>query len=318
MHCAPALPDRNESSGSVTPRCPSSTASGSRRRTSEVMPSDSSCAGSRRGACQPNSTMLTAPNPSRTDLGRPADGTAGNAGASGPVPESSGAAGRRPASPPSWSRRAVLGTLAAPAATLPAPWAEFLGNGALSLADGRAIPVEWSDERNLQWKTDLPGYGQSSPVAVGGKAFVTGVDGPSKEALLVTAVSLESGQPLWIHRSASFQRIKDSRMVSKAAPTPAVDAFFETGNLLAISHDGDTLWERKLAQDFGEFGGRHGIGSSLRLCHAGVLALVAHDRPSYLISAILNLGIWGFPECLRKVSKAVWHLTFPSGICELG
>ncbi len=34
--------------------------------------------------------------------------------------------------------------------------------------------------------------------------------------------------------------------------------------------------------------------------------------------AILNLGIWGFPECLRKVSKAVWHSTFPSGICELG
>ncbi len=42
------------------------------------------------------------------------------------------------------------------------------------------------------------------------------------------------------------------------------------------------------------------------------------DESSLKKAAILNLGIWGFPECLRKVSQAVWHLTFASGMRELG
>ncbi len=70
-------------------------------------------------------------------------------------------------------------------------------------------------------------------------------------------------------------------MVSKAAPTPAVDAdgvyaFFETGNAAALDHDGRLRWERRLTDEFGEFGSRHGIDRSLRLCRSGVMALVAH------------------------------------------
>ena len=43
-------------------------------------------------------------------------------------------------------------------------------------------------------------------------------------------------------------------MVSKAAPTAAVDAdrvyaFFETGDLAAFSHAGKPLWHRKLTRN---------------------------------------------------------------------
>lgn len=205
------------------------------------------------------------------------------------------------------ARRSFLGAVAAQGAAWAAPWTEFLGNGSLSLAGGEAIPSEWTDTRNVTWRSVVPGYGQSSPVTGRGKAFATGVEGPSKETLLVTAFDLESGEAIWTHRSPSSQRIKESDMVSKAAPTPAADdqavyAFFETGNLLAVGQDGTRLWQRSLTEEFGEFGGRHGIGSSLRLCRAGVLALVAHDRPSYLV-------------CFdREDGRTVWKRDRPEGV----
>ena len=208
---------------------------------------------------------------------------------------------------PGLARRSFLGAVAAQGVAWAAPWTEFLGNGSLSLHGGDSIPSEWSDSRNVAWQSVVPGYGQSSPVASRGRAFATGVEGPSKETLLVTAFDLQSGQAIWTHRSPSSQRIKDSNMVSKAAPTPAADdrgvyAFFETGDLLAIGHDGIRLWERSLTEEFGEFGGRHGIGSSLRLCRAGVLALVAHDRPSYLV-------------CFdREDGRTVWKRDRPEGV----
>ena len=205
------------------------------------------------------------------------------------------------------SRRAFLGTLAGSSVVHAKPWAQFLDNGRGSLGLGQAIPLEWSDDSNMAWRTPIPGYGQSSPVVSSDRAFVTGVDGPNKETLLLTAFNLASGDPVWTRRWDSSQRIEDSNMVSKAAPTPAagddaVFAFYETGNVVAVDRDGEMLWERKLTEEFGEFGGRHGIGSSLRLCGAGVLALVAHDRPSYLI-------------CLEpSTGRTVWKAPRPEGV----
>lgn len=204
-------------------------------------------------------------------------------------------------------RRAFLGICSAPAAAAAARWAEFLGAGGRSLPDSGAVPLEWSDRRNVAWRVPLPAYGQSCPVAWDSAAFVTGVAGARKDALLLTSFDLASGEPRWTRRAAPSQRIEDSDMVSKAAPTPAVDAsavyaFFETGNVLAFDHRGEPVWERRLTEEFGDFGGRHGIGSSLRLCRAGVLALAAHDGPSYLI-------------CLdRATGQTVWKADRPRGV----
>ena len=204
-------------------------------------------------------------------------------------------------------RRAFVGALSAQVLAHASPWTQFLDNGSLSLGGSTAVPLAWSDQQNVAWKARVPGYGQSAPVVSGRMAYVTGVEGPRKEALLVSAIDMASGTVVWSHRSASSQRIEDSDMVSKAAPTgitykDSIFTFFETGNILALSQDGQPQWERSLTEEFGEFGGRHGIGSSLRLCRAGILALVAHDRPSYLI-------------CLNpKDGSTVWKADRPQGV----
>ena len=79
-------------------------------------------------------------------------------------------------------------------------------------------------------------------------------------------------------------------MTSKGAPTPCADrnrvyVFFESGDLLALDHDGRTQWSRKLTEEYGPFQGNHGVGSSPRLTSNGVATLVTHAGPCYLLLA---------------------------------
>ena len=204
-------------------------------------------------------------------------------------------------------RRAFLGALLAPATLARTRWTQFRGDGSSSVAGGEALPLEWSDQNNVSWSVATPGYGQSSPVVWDGLAFITSTAGKHKEELHLIAVNTAAGSIAWKRTLGPAQQIEDSNMVSKAAPTAAVDAtrvyaFFETGDLTAFSHTGKPLWHRKLTQEFGEFGGRHGIGSSLCLCRKGVLVLVAHDGPSYLLCAN------------RETGRTVWKTDRPKGI----
>ena len=55
-----------------------------------------------------------------------------------------------------------------------ADWPRFRGpNGDGLSPDSAPAPVEWSEAKNLKWKTALPGPGLSSPIIVGDRVFVT-------------------------------------------------------------------------------------------------------------------------------------------------
>ena len=83
--------------------------------------------------------------------------------------------------------------------------------------------------------------------------------------------------------------------MTRSAPTPVLDSrrvyvFFESGDLLALDHNGETAWERSLASEYGEFQGTHGVGSSLAATDDAVIVLVNHDGPSYLMAVNKNDG----------------------------
>jgi outer membrane protein assembly factor BamB len=53
-------------------------------------------------------------------------------------------------------------------------WSRFRGpNGSGISSDTAPTPVEWSPDKNVRWKTPLPGAGVSSPIVVGDRLFVT-------------------------------------------------------------------------------------------------------------------------------------------------
>lgn len=182
----------------------------------------------------------------------------------------------------------------APENVASAAWIGFRGDGS-GQAHWTDLPLHWSETENLAWRVALPGYGQSSPVVWGDQVYVTSVEGPRKEALILSALSLSTGEVRWRRRFSASQQIESTEMVSRAAPTPAVDgeriyAFWESGDLLALDHQGETLWRRSLTTEYGPFLGNHGVASSLLLSGGVVVVQVTHDGPSYLLAVETATG----------------------------
>ncbi len=170
----------------------------------------------------------------------------------------------------------------------PERWPGFLGAGSTQL-DPATLPVKWSPTSNISWQAELTGAGQSSPVIWGDRVFVTTIDGAMKNDCLVTAVSLNDGEVLWTYQTESAQPVRSNYFQSRSAPTPAVDArhvyaFFETGKLIALTHDGKEAWLRNLPEEFGEFEVRIGLAASVAQTDDSVFVLVDHEGPSYLLA----------------------------------
>ena len=179
-----------------------------------------------------------------------------------------------------------------------ADWPAFLG-GQNRDSVAYSLPEAWSPDAGITWQTALPGHGQSSPIVVGSRIYLTAVDGPMKERNIVAAYDLASGKQLWQHNSPSDIQVKNDVYTSRAAPTSVGDAegvyaFFESGNLIALSNDGAVRWERSLVTDYGKYVGRFGLGGSLAQLKDQIFVLADNDGPSYLLAIDKSTGktIW--------------------------
>ena len=52
-------------------------------------------------------------------------------------------------------------------------WTQFRGPQASGVASSEKLPHEWSAEKNIEWKAEIPGVAWSQPVAWGDKIFLT-------------------------------------------------------------------------------------------------------------------------------------------------
>ncbi len=173
-------------------------------------------------------------------------------------------------------------------------WPAFLGAGA-SKARVEQLPLRWSPTENVAWRATLPGHGQSSPVIWGELVFLTSVEGPQKDTFYVVCLNLSSGKELWRKAIKNSAPVANSVYVSRAAPTPVVDATriiaqFESGDCVAYSHDGNELWARSLGKEFGPLVAEFGLGASLCQTDSLVCVLLEHDGPSCLVALDKNSG----------------------------
>ncbi len=167
-------------------------------------------------------------------------------------------------------------------------WPGFLGSGA-KRSDESKLPVTWSPSENISWNVAIPGHGQSSPVIWEQRVFVTSVDGPLKDSCLVYCNSLVDGKELWQYSLPTSDPVENSVYVSRAAPTPVVDAerviaFFESGDLVALDHQGNEIWKRSLSKDFGKFQNKFGLSGSPVQTDKDVIILIDDEGPSYLVA----------------------------------
>ncbi|MGI9244728.1 MAG: PQQ-binding-like beta-propeller repeat protein [Verrucomicrobiales bacterium] len=140
-------------------------------------------------------------------------------------------------------------------------WTRFRGENGQGISADK-VPIEWSAEKNLKWKLELPGMGSSSAVIAGGKVFVTcfsGVGGDSTDTTKLVrhlvCADLKTGKVLWERKVANKQKEDPYGGFLKehgyASNTPVVHdgkvyAFFGKSGLHAFDLDGKPLWDKNL------------------------------------------------------------------------
>jgi len=172
-------------------------------------------------------------------------------------------------------------------------WAQFRGPGGQGVSTEKNLQFEWSDTKNVLWKTPLPGQGFSQPVLWDKLIFLTAdvETGPAPadhKAIIhrtgdkefthpdwygvdklhdfkVLCLDRGSGKILW-DRTAYSGTVYDyrSKRGSYAAPTPATDgryvyAYFGSEGLYCYDFSGALIWKKSLG-GIGSMG--MGVGTS--------------------------------------------------------
>jgi outer membrane protein assembly factor BamB len=152
-----------------------------------------------------------------------------------------------------------------------ADWPQFRGPDGQGVAADKQMPTQWSAERNVAWKIELPGAGTSSPIVVGDRMYLTcysgynvpGDDAGSMEKLVrhVIALNRQSGKLLWKTDHAAKlpeqDRIRDGH--GYASSTLASDgerlyAFFGKSGVLALDLAGKTQWQADVGSGLNGWG----------------------------------------------------------------
>lgn len=102
-------------------------------------------------------------------------------------------------------------------------WPQFRGPTGQGLADSADLPLTWTENRNVAWKTPIPGKGWSSPVLLDGQVWMTTATDQGR-SLRAVAVDNNSGELL--HDVEAFRVSAPARINDKnsyASPTPILE-----------------------------------------------------------------------------------------------
>src|SRR4051794_18434629 len=79
------------------------------------------------------------------------------------------------------------------ATSLFAEWPQFRGPTGNGISTAKGLPLTWSEEKNVKWKTPTPGRAWSSPVILGKEVWLTTASKEGHE-LSVLCVDRDSGK----------------------------------------------------------------------------------------------------------------------------
>jgi len=133
-------------------------------------------------------------------------------------------------------------------------WAQFTGPNASGVSPEKNLPAEWSKDKGIKWKAELPARGVSSPVVVGNRVYVTCSSGSRDDRLHVLCFDAATGKQLWHRQLQATGGTSCHPKSCMAANTPVADesgvyALFATGDLAAFDADGTLRWYRSLVGD---------------------------------------------------------------------
>lgn len=164
-------------------------------------------------------------------------------------------------------------------------WPGWRGDGR-GISPEKNLPLKWSEDEGVKWKTPIPGAGHSSPIVWGNRVFVTTAvaEDPNVEtfrggvylggdrkkpdeseyAYHVICLNADQGNILWSKAVArQSPRTRRHTKNTYASETPVTDgkyvfASFGSAGLYGVDFEGNVIWQR----DLGLLRRRAGWGTS--------------------------------------------------------
>lgn len=184
-------------------------------------------------------------------------------------------------------------------------------------------PVQWSEEKNVKWKTKLAGLGHSTPAVWNDHIFLTSAEPvgskfdpipdtapgahdnflvSQKHRFLVTAMSRTSGKILWSKQVNEVIPHEGGHFTgSLASASPVVDdrhvyAYFGSHGLFCLDFKGKLVWQKTIGKMHSKHA--HGEGSSPVLVGKTLVINWDHEGESFVMAVNTDDG-----ETLWKIKR---------------
>lgn len=242
---------------------------------------------------------------------------------------------------------AIVSTVVATGALANAEnWLRFRGpDGAGVAAQGTKLPVDFDDNKHMQWKTELPGAGASAPIVVDDRLFLTcysgyGEDrdnpGDMKQLMRhVVCVDKADGKKLWQKELAPH--LPEDTFSGMGIPehgysssTPVSDGqhvyvFLGKSGVYAFDFEGNQVWHTSVGTGSGDRG--WGSGASPVLS-GDILIINASDESNAIVGLDKHSGkelwrnedvanVWSTPLVVGEGDDAAVILSLPYDLWAL-
>jgi outer membrane protein assembly factor BamB len=179
---------------------------------------------------------------------------------------------------------ALCYTSAAPAEN----WPQWRGARLDGVSAEKGLPAEFGPNKNVAWRTPLPGRGGATPAVWENRIFVSSVDGKD---LVLVALDTATGKEVWKRVVGTGNRLVSRDEGDYASPSPCTDgkyvwALMSTGDLACFDFGGKEIWQKDLESDYGRIDVGYAFSSSpvlddgrlyIQLIHSGGANVVALD-----------------------------------------
>ena len=173
-------------------------------------------------------------------------------------------------------------------------WPQWRGPLGTGVAPQATPPLHWSETQNIQWKLNLPGEGDSTPIVWGDRVFVLAavpVPNPDQSPenqkapngrfrFMVFCIDRGSGRVLWqrvARETAPHEGHQENNTFASASPVTdgqLVWAFFGSRGLYCYDFDGHLKWQK----DFGLMKTKMGFGEGASPALSGDTLVINWDH----------------------------------------
>lgn len=198
-------------------------------------------------------------------------------------------------------------------------WGQWRGPSGTGVAVDADPPTEWSEDKNIRWKVEVPGEGHSTPVIWGDRIFLTtaiphgeklapkysGAPGAhdnraitQRQKYVALAINRHNGKTLWEKiLQDNLPHEGGHQTASLASNSPVTDgkhvfAYFGSQGLFCLDMEGRVQWQVTLGVQQTKHG--HGEGSSPALYQSKLIVNWDHEGQSFLLALDKSTGreIW--------------------------